>query len=146
MDPRQNLELARRLVDVDAADPLAEAHYRCACGRGYYSAFIVARNYLESRGLIRPGRNPGVHGDVTNLLEGSALERVQVLAHRLKSLRLARNTCDYDLRGMPHEPYERLQAETDLATAADVVGELDDVAKNDPSLGVRRGGRGSPDP
>ena len=64
---------------------------RSAIDRAYYAAFLTARNELDSKGYLNPGRGPQTHAQVI-----LALTRADRNSGRtLKSLRMARNRLTY---------------------------------------------------
>ena len=74
----------------------AEVSQRSALSRGYYGAFHVARQLVESCG-IRFAEAAQAHQHVGYCMDNSKDDELAVAARKLKSLRLARNAADYEL-------------------------------------------------
>ena len=95
-DPRRYLALARHVLA--ATDD--EAAARSALSRAYYAAFLVARDYVEGRGIrarARSGRRLGSHERVifsVGMIPDDFAITMRNMLFRLKRLR---TNADYDL-------------------------------------------------
>ena len=87
------LELARQMErDAGAGAADAEALFRSAVSRAYFSAFCHARNFAESFLNYQPRQDERDHGSLRAHLKG---KRRQGDADRLERLRQWRNNADY---------------------------------------------------
>ena len=64
---------------------------RSAIDRAYYAAFLTARNELNSKGYLTPGRGPQIHAQVIVALTQADRNS----GRTLRSLRMARNRLTY---------------------------------------------------
>ncbi|SRR6266496_2508131 len=96
-DPTKFLALASQLVEPSKRPE--EEHVRTACGRAYYSAFLVAREQLTKIGHVMPGPGSGmsVHGYVIHTLSVSSDSTVAGLGLNLSDLFDKRKHADYRL-------------------------------------------------
>jgi uncharacterized protein (UPF0332 family) len=95
-DPRQYLSLA---ASVLATTP-DEAALRSAVSRAYYAAFLVAREYVDDRGIrgrSRSGRRLGSHERVIFSIGAVPDELAITMRNRLFRLKRLRTSVDYDL-------------------------------------------------
>ena len=97
-DPTKFVILAAQIVEP--AKLPQEEHVRTACGRAYYSAFLVARERLITVGHIMPGAATGVsvHRYVIQRLSKSADGTVSALGLNLSDLFDKRKHADYELK------------------------------------------------
>lgn len=119
MDARRNLDLARELVAaVKRNAPLTsgagEAECRCCVGRGYYAAFLTARQFLAETG-IGIQRGAAAHTTVQFALNNSGVDLLARVAHQLRELYETRVAADYDLNDP--EPEGVVTADTALGRA-----------------------------
>jgi hypothetical protein len=86
-DSEAILQLARELgaAGTAAGD---EIKLRCAVGRAYYAAFLLARDRLR---IVDNPDEGGVHGRVIGALK----RRSMMLANNLEALRAYRTSADY---------------------------------------------------
>lgn len=91
MDPSDFLDLADDLLDV-----VSDARYRTSVSRAYYGAFHVARQLVETQGVVLP-KDAESHNKTQRCLEHCGDEDVRSAASRLASLRTDRNIADYRL-------------------------------------------------
>lgn len=70
-----------------------EAAIRCSVSRAYYSAFCHARNYARHKGWFIP---TGHGSDHQNLITKLKINKKQLSAQKLHSLKKWRRFCDYD--------------------------------------------------
>ena len=92
----QLLEVAKELNNsVKQNSILAEAKYRTVVGRAYYAAFNIAKEYLESAGLVfsNDGR---AHTEVRSELRRIGGKAASA-ASKLNTLRDMRGRADYEL-------------------------------------------------
>jgi hypothetical protein len=119
MNPRRFLDLAERLVQgVESGRALTgrggEVECRCAIGRAYYAAFLVAREFLESLDIAVP--NGGAcHTAVQRGLNNSGVSTLAVIAGQLGKLYTGRADADYDMRMGAVETAKDARAAVDLA-------------------------------
>ena len=89
------LDLAQQLAGKAKISATQESRLRSAISRGYYAAFIQARNYLRDReGLTIPTRN--THEYVINQFRNSPDLDRQEIGNTLKRLKINRNQADYE--------------------------------------------------
>ncbi len=105
----------------------AEADWRTAVSRAYYSAFHVARQLLTSCGFLVP-RADRAHAYLYLRLGNSGLPDVQRAGGQLDLLRRSRNQADYDVTG----PFDQATAATCVQLAKDVIQILE-AASQEPS-------------
>jgi hypothetical protein len=119
MNPRRFLDLAERLVQgVESGRALTgrggEVECRCAIGRAYYAAFLVAREFLESLDIAVP--NGGAcHTAAQRGLNNSGVSTLAVIAGQLGKLYTGRADADYDMRMGAVETAKDARAAVDLA-------------------------------
>jgi hypothetical protein len=135
MDPRDNVDLAVFLSRRPQKAP-PEAALRGACGRAYYAAFIVARDALERAGQLRG--SDSLHGLVPNLLKTSSNKALQDAGSLLGSLRVTRNSADYEagMRAVRGRPFDTLRAVSAISQAQTIIGSIEAVARSDTRLGL----------
>jgi hypothetical protein len=119
MNGRDFLALGKRLL-VDEA----EAAWRSGVSRGYYAAFHVARELLESLGFAVP-RADRAHAYLWRRLSNCGVAQVQNAGRELNDLRGDRNVADYELhRGLPHS-----LAEGQVLVAKSIIDVLDKASQ-----------------
>ena len=75
----------------------SETEYRVATSRLYYSAFILARNYLRDyEGRDDIGKSKDDHNNVPILFKHDKDKKNQAIGYNLDRLRKLRNYADYD--------------------------------------------------
>jgi hypothetical protein len=95
-DPRQYLSLAENVLAARAD----EAALRSAVSRAYYAAFLVAREYIDDRGITgrpRSGRRLGSHERVIFSVGAIPDASSVTMRNLLFGLRRLRTNADYDL-------------------------------------------------
>lgn len=89
------LSLAKQLAGKTLMSANEEARLRSAISRGYYAAFILARNYLRDyQGITIPVQQ--THQFVINQFRHSSDLLKQRIGKDLSRLRFNRNQADYD--------------------------------------------------
>ena len=88
------LDLAKTLASTSTASSRDEAAYRTAGGRAYYSTYLLARDRASAQGAVFP-RSAKAHRHVADYYRSSPGKGPDV-AMALKTLRVARDGCDYD--------------------------------------------------
>ena len=89
------LALAQQLAGKAKISATQESRLRSAISRGYYAAFIQARNHLRDRdGFAIPRKN--THDYVINQFKNSPESDRKDVGRILKRLRSNRNRADYD--------------------------------------------------
>ncbi len=100
MNPRRHLDLARELVTgVRSGKPVTggvgEPECRCAIGRAYYAAFLVAREFLNRIGIwVTP--TSGGHTAVQYALNNSGVRALMLVSTQLDTLSKDRTDADYE--------------------------------------------------
>ncbi|MBA4063779.1 MAG: hypothetical protein C0501_08715 [Isosphaera sp.] len=130
MNPRRHLELARSLVagvrqGAPASPGAGEAECRCAIGRAYYAAFLVARDFLNRIGVwVTP--TAAAHPAVRFALNNSGVAALGAVAAQLDALSTDRQYADYE----PDDPRTETAdaAEAGLNSAATAIRMLDLIA------------------
>ena len=92
MNPTDFVDQAIRLCDEST-----EVSQRSAVSRGYYGAFHVAKQFIESCGLRFSKDSSAVHTRLRYCMDKSDDVEVATAARTLNSLRTARNDADYAL-------------------------------------------------
>ena len=113
------LDLAQQLAGKAKISATQESRLRSAISRGYYAAFIQARNYLRDReGLTIPTQN--THEYVINQFRNNSDLDRQEIGNILKRLKIRRNKADYD------DTFSDLQVVTQksLKLAAKIIAKL----------------------
>jgi hypothetical protein len=134
MDPRDNVALAVFLSNRPQKAPI-EAALRGACGRAYYAAFVVARDALERAGQRL---DEGAHRLVPNLLKTSSVTALQEAGSMLGSLRLTRNSADYEtgMRAVKARPFDSLRVVRAIKQAEEIILSVETAEKADKRLGL----------
>lgn len=134
MDPRDNVDLAVFLSNRPQKAP-EEAALRGACGRAYYAAFVVARDALERAGQHL---DDAPHQAVPSFLKASSITSLQNAGSLLGSLRLTRNSADYEagMRAVRGAPFNTLRAARAIVQAKEIISSIDTVSKADARLGL----------
>lgn len=91
MSPRDFMTLAHVLQSGNA-----EAEWRTAISRAYYSAFHTARQLLRDWGF-QLARTDQAHVGLTRRLAVTGVAEYEKVARELSELRAKRNAADYDL-------------------------------------------------
>ena len=105
----------------------SETEYRVATSRLYYSAFILARNYLrDCEGRDDVGKNKDDHNNVPVLFKMDKEKKNQAIGYNLDRLRKMRNSADYD--DNIHDPLN--MAEKALNNASEVITRIDILIAN----------------
>ena len=125
MNERDFLILAAAL-----ARGATEADWRTAVGRAYYTAFHVARRWLEDAGFAVP-RADRAHAYLSLRLQNCGDASVEHAGGDLNILRQVRNHADYDL----HRPFTRGIADSRVRMAEQILRVLD-AARTGPSCGT----------
>jgi len=100
MNSRRFLDLARELVagvraGKSATGGAGEPECRCAIGRAYYAAFLVAREFLNRIGIwVTP--TAGGHTAVQFALNNSGAPALVTAARQLSQLASERTDADYE--------------------------------------------------
>jgi uncharacterized protein (UPF0332 family) len=95
-DPRRYLSLAETVLAVSDD----EAALRSALSRAYYAAFLVAREYVDDRGIRgrpRSGRRLGSHERVIFSVGAIPDDAAITMRSILFGLKRLRTSADYDL-------------------------------------------------
>ncbi len=95
-DPRRYLSLAEHVLAASED----EAAWRSALSRAYYAAFLVAREYVDGRGIkgrARSGRRLGSHERVIFSVGAIPDEMSSTMRNTLFRLKRLRTNADYDL-------------------------------------------------
>lgn len=92
MEGRDFLTVAQKLYG--SAD---EAERRTAVSRAYYALFNHVKRSLEVKGVPFK-KNAEAHDQVYRFLHNSTIEKAQIIASALSSLREVRNDADYNLQ------------------------------------------------
>lgn len=91
-DPHNLLDLSLKLYKDNNYHE--ETKYRTSISRAYYAAFLVSREYLESKqGIHFDHKNENVHKKVITYMR----KKNPKIGQRLYDLREKRNGADYDL-------------------------------------------------
>jgi uncharacterized protein (UPF0332 family) len=101
MDSRRFLDLSRELVSgVKRATPITagagEPECRSAIGRAYYAAFLTARAFLKSIGIVVAGTSSS-HSLVQFALNKAGVDLLTRIASQLRELYGDRIRADYEL-------------------------------------------------
>jgi uncharacterized protein (UPF0332 family) len=111
MNPRDFLTQAQRLVALTG-----EEDWRSAVSRAYYSAFHVAREFMESLGFTVPQADRA-HGYLWLRLQNCGEASLEQLGRDLQDLRRQRNYADYDL----NRTYRQSDAQRQVGRAAGMI-------------------------
>lgn len=130
MNSRRFLDLAQELVaGVRAAKPATggqgEPECRCAIGRAYYAAFLVARDFLNRIGIWVTPTAAG-HAAVQFALNNSGIRALSLISTQLDSLAKDRTDADYEPNNPRTEDILVAGPAADLATT--VIQMLDIIA------------------
>lgn len=131
MDPRDNLKLAKSLRKKPNG-AVEEAVRRCACGRAYYSAFGVVRDFLEAAKFSIPER--GAHQRALILLQRSSDRDVMVAAGLFEQLRTTREQADYDVGRRAKRTFVTPDSERAILLSTQVISTIEQTAARNPSL------------
>lgn len=136
MNPTDNLELAKHLKTPPLA-PLLEACFRAACGRAYYAAHAFARDVLKSAPLSVPADGKA-HGQVISLLKGSRDADVKAVGALLDSLRVTRNSADYEVGAVKvrGRPFDQQRAIIAIMQADQVISTIQRISRTDRTLKI----------
>ena len=92
MDPRDYLQIARNILQVDKP-----ANCRTAFNRAYYAAYNVGFVYLEDAGIhIKKG--PGGHGKLREYFQNCGMQDLKEVYQKLSNLHGNRIDADYYLK------------------------------------------------
>jgi uncharacterized protein (UPF0332 family) len=106
---------------IKLANSSTEAELRTSVSRAYYGAFHVAKELVESCGVVLArGSNP--HDKVYYCLDNCADEDAKKAGSKLNSLRAVRNDADYEL-GMDQFTSQR-NIQRHLRNANDIVNAI----------------------
>ena len=119
MNPRDFLTQAQRLVSLAGKED-----WRSAVSRAYYSAFHVAREFMEDLGFTVPQADRA-HGYLWLRLQNCGEPSLVQLGRDLQELRRQRNFADYDL----NRPYRHSDAQREDLRAAGLILILDAVVE-----------------
>lgn len=111
--PDEIYELGQRLLDNypklcrpgESPDKFDECVFRTIIDRSYYSAFLVAREWLRDNRSFKPKRKGIDHHLVRHELTTSGLPNANLLAGTLTSLHKERKQASYDINGGFSKPY-----------------------------------------
>lgn len=106
---------------------------RCACGRAYYAAFVIARDLIRVRRSV--GTSRSVHRDVVDLLKSSGDAEVRGAGVSLERLRATRNSADYEL-ARPAAHFSKPIAALAILQAESIISTLRSAVKRDRHLGI----------
>lgn len=135
MRATDNVDLAKFIHAPPRGAPV-EASMRCACGRAYYAAHVIARDLLRAKFAVsRDGR---AHREVIDLLKRSKNLDVRQAGLSLDRLKDTRNSADYDVgsitvRGLP---FDKNRAAFAILQAQTIISMLESTAKTDRRLGI----------
>lgn len=115
MNAIEFLNLAHRL-----AASTGEAQARSSISRSYYAAFHVAKELIESCGVVLPD-GPEAHARLRQCLGNCGDANAAAAASKLDSLRLIRNDADYELHSIN---FESADAQHQLGNARRIIESL----------------------
>ncbi len=133
MNPQDNAALADFLHQMPAGAP-QEAALRGACGRAYYFAFVIVRDFLISAKFNVPTR--GAHQKTIDFLQRSDDKEVLLAASLFKQLRDKREDADYAVGSRTNTIFGELDSKRALEIAHRVVEKITNAAKADPRMKI----------
>jgi uncharacterized protein (UPF0332 family) len=122
--------LLAKIVHLPVSGAPVEASMRCACGRAYYAAFVIARDLLVSRFSLSTG---SAHREVIDLLKRSKSSDVREAGLSLDRLRATRNSADYQvgIKPVAGRAFDKMRAALAIQQAEHIIGALQNAAKLD---------------
>ena len=117
MEGKEFLIVAQKLAQMRT-----EAALRSAYSRAYYGIFNTGVKLLSDLGFISP-TDASSHESLYRRLSNCGISDLEALARRLKSLRLKRNSADYDMKNRGFQSHT--ECALDLARASLVIAQLE---------------------
>ena len=117
MDGKEFLIVAQRLAQMRT-----EAAIRSAYSRAYYGIFNTGLKLLNDLDFILPA-DASSHELLYRRLNNCGISGITDLARRLKSLRLKRNSADYDMKNRGFQSHT--ECALDIARASLIIAQLE---------------------